>query len=117
MNNNLLQMQNISNNSNDNINNKIGNFFEPIQLTNTNLNTISSINVYITMTIEEYNIMQKNKNYLIRENTQLKKENEDLTEEITEEINNLQKQIFELNNKIKNLQKKNTNLIKRISML
>lgn len=52
MNNNLLQMQNISNNSNDNINNKNGNFFEPIQLTNTNLNTISSINVYITMTIE-----------------------------------------------------------------
>ncbi len=31
MNDNLLQMQNISNNSNDNINNKIGNFFKPIQ--------------------------------------------------------------------------------------
>jgi len=109
MNENLIEIQNILS-SNDN-------YYQTIQSTNSNSNTITNIKVFMSMTIEEYNELQKNKNILIRENMELKKENEALTEEITEEINNLQKQIFELTNKIKNLQKENKKLIKRISRL
>lgn len=109
MNENLIQMQNIFN-SNDN-------YFQPIQSTNPKSNIITNIKVYKYIPIEEYNVMQNNKNILIKENMELKKENEALTEEIIEEINNLQKQIIELTNNIKNLQKENKKLIKRISRL
>ena len=117
MNENSIQIQIIFNNSNDYINNEIDNNYQTIESINPNPNTITNIDVYKYMSIEEYYVLQNKKNILIKENAELKKENEALTEEIMEEINNLQKQIIELTNKIKNLQKENKKLIKRISRL